>query len=92
MSWIREEELKLSWIERLSVNVIKQGPLPNHIAFIMDGNRRFSVKSNIQKIEGHKLGFEKLSQALQWYEFSKISDNKNIILISDITHFLGVWN
>lgn len=66
MSWIREEELKLTWLERLAVNVIKQGKIPNHIAIIMDGNRRFSVKTNIERVEGHKLGFEKLSQALQW--------------------------
>lgn len=66
MSWFREEELKLSWIERLAVNVIKQGKVPDHVAVIMDGNRRFSVKSRIQKAEGHKMGFDKLSQALQW--------------------------
>lgn len=66
MSWFREEELKLSWVERLAVNVIKQGKVPDHVAVIMDGNRRFSVKSHIQKAEGHKAGFDKLSQALQW--------------------------
>lgn len=66
MSWIREEALKLSWLESLAVNVIKQGPIPNHIAIIMDGNRRYSVKTNIEKVEGHKMGFEKLSEALQW--------------------------
>lgn len=66
MSWFRNEELKLNWLEKLAVNVIKQGKIPQHVAIIMDGNRRFSVKSQIQKSEGHKLGFEKLSQALQW--------------------------
>lgn len=66
MSWFREEELKLSWLERLAVKVIKQGQIPKHVAIIMDGNRRFSVKSHIQKAEGHKLGFDKLSEALQW--------------------------
>lgn len=67
MSWFREEELKLSWLEKLAVNVIKQGKIPKHVAIIMDGNRRFSVKSHIEKSEGHKLGFDKLSQALQWF-------------------------
>lgn len=66
MSWFREEELKLSWIERLAVNVIKQGKIPAHVAVIMDGNRRYSKKTHIQKAEGHKMGFDKLSQALQW--------------------------
>lgn len=66
MSWFRDEELKLNWFEKLAVNVIKQGKVPQHVAIIMDGNRRFSVKSQIQKAEGHKMGFDKLSQALQW--------------------------
>lgn len=86
MSWFRDEELNLNWFEKLAVNVIKQGKVPQHVkttlisikllatkisflikvAIIMDGNRRFSVKSHIQKAEGHKMGFDKLSQALQW--------------------------
>jgi ditrans,polycis-polyprenyl diphosphate synthase len=66
MSFIREEELKLSWFESLAIKVIKQGKLPRHIAFIMDGNRRWATKLNLNKSEGHKVGFDKLSQALQW--------------------------
>ena len=31
MSWIRNEELKLSWFEKLAVNVIKQGKIPQHV-------------------------------------------------------------
>lgn len=64
MSWIREE--KLSWVERLAIKVIKSGPVPNHVAFIMDGNRRFAEKSHINKAEGHAKGFDKLSETLQW--------------------------
>lgn len=66
MTWIRNEELKLSWLEKFAVKLIKQGKIPLHVAIIMDGNRRFSVKSHIEKGEGHKMGFDKLSQALQW--------------------------
>lgn len=66
MSWIREEELKLSWFERLAINILKQGPIPHHTAFIMDGNRRWASKFNLEKSDGHKIGFDKLSQALQW--------------------------
>ena len=32
----------------------------------MDGNRRFAREKNIQKIEGHIHGFEKLAETLQW--------------------------
>ncbi len=55
MSWIREQ-VKLSWFERLAVNVLKCGPIPKHVAFIMDGNRRFANKLGVQKIEGHSKG------------------------------------
>lgn len=66
MSWIREEELKLSWFEKLAIKIIKQGPVPAHIAIIMDGNRRWATQKHLNKCEGHKIGFEKLSEALQW--------------------------
>lgn len=66
MSWIRDEELKLNWLEKFAIKVIKQGPIPHHVAFIMDGNRRWATKLNLKKSEGHKVGFDKLSQALQW--------------------------
>lgn len=42
------------------------GPTPKHIAFIMDGNRRYAEKKKIKKIEGHRSGFEKMSETLQW--------------------------
>ena len=32
--------------------------LPNHVAFIMDGNRRWAKINNLQIIEGHKKGSE----------------------------------
>jgi ditrans,polycis-polyprenyl diphosphate synthase len=64
MSWIREE--KLTWLQKLAINVIICGPVPNHVSFIMDGNRRFAEKSHINKAEGHSKGFDKLSETLQW--------------------------
>lgn len=65
MSWIQEEN-KLTWFESFAINIIKCGPIPNHVAFIMDGNRRFATKSNMDKAEGHMKGFDKLSETLQW--------------------------
>ena len=32
--------------------------LPMHVAFIMDGNRRWAKKNNLPIIEGHKMGSE----------------------------------
>lgn len=64
MTWVRDTNL--TWLQRIAVNVLKSGPVPNHIAFIMDGNRRFATKSNLKKAEGHSKGFDKLSETLQW--------------------------
>lgn len=63
-TWVRESTL--NWYEKLVVNVIKVGTIPRHVAFIMDGNRRFANKSHIEKREGHARGFDKLSETLQW--------------------------
>ncbi|KAM4046224.1 dehydrodolichyl diphosphate synthase complex subunit DHDDS isoform 3-T3 [Anomaloglossus baeobatrachus] len=64
MSWIRDKELSL--IERLCANVLKAGPIPKHVAFIMDGNRRYAQKCHVARQEGHSQGFEKLAETLRW--------------------------
>ncbi|KAI8873777.1 dehydrodolichyl diphosphate synthetase [Ramicandelaber brevisporus] len=51
----------------LALNTLRAGPVPRHIAFIMDGNRRFARNSlNANVIEGHKSGASKLEQVLSW--------------------------
>lgn len=60
MSWFPEE--KRSWLEKICLKTLKLGPIPNHMAFIMDGNRRFAKKLNMRHIQGHMCGFEKLAQ------------------------------
>ncbi|XP_040474993.1 dehydrodolichyl diphosphate synthase complex subunit DHDDS isoform X4 [Ursus maritimus] len=64
MSWIKEGELSL-W-ERFCANIIKAGPMPKHIAFIMDGNRRYARKCQVERQEGHSQGFNKLAETLRW--------------------------
>lgn len=50
--------------------VLSLGPIPNHIAFIMDGNRRFAKKHNWKEGTGHKVGFLALTSMLRYsYEF-----------------------
>lgn len=64
-SWVADN--KLTWLQRLAVNVIRCGPIPRHVAFIMDGNRRFATKAGMaSSTDGHRLGFDKLAEALQW--------------------------
>uniref|UniRef100_A0A8D0IQW9 Alkyl transferase n=2 Tax=Sus scrofa TaxID=9823 RepID=A0A8D0IQW9_PIG len=64
MSWIKEGEL--SFWERFCANIIKAGPMPKHIAFIMDGNRRYARKCQVERQEGHSQGFNKLAETLRW--------------------------
>lgn len=46
------------------INVLRTGPSPRHIAFIMDGNRRFSRQHNMQLVDGHTKGAEALMKVL----------------------------
>ena len=63
MSWIRDRDKQNnSWIHRFCTNVLKTGQIPKHVAFIMDGNRRYASKRSIDRLEGHSMGFEKLAE------------------------------
>lgn len=54
--------------------VFQAGPMPKHVAFIMDGNRRYAQKCHVERQEGHSQGFDKLAQvgrmfsALVWWK------------------------
>ena len=72
MAWISEEPLK--WHHRLCCEILKCGPVPRHIAFIMDGNRRYATKEHLHKFEGHSKGFDKLSEALLWCKQMDITE------------------
>lgn len=58
-------ELAISKLRELLIGAIKQGPVPQHIAFVMDGNRRFARTHGIETVEGHNLGFEALARILE---------------------------
>lgn len=40
--------------------------IPNHIAFIMDGNRRWAKERNLPTLEGHRNGYEILKKITDW--------------------------
>ena len=41
--------------------------MPNHVAIIMDGNRRYSkIQGNMDPIEGHKKGVDTLENVIDW--------------------------
>jgi hypothetical protein len=50
------------WTRKFFNAVLACGPLPKHIGFIMDGNRRFAQKKSMEKIVGHTMGFNKLKE------------------------------
>ncbi|XP_017056353.1 dehydrodolichyl diphosphate synthase complex subunit DHDDS [Drosophila ficusphila] len=65
MSWV--SDYKYTWVERLAMRTLRTcGYIPHHVAFVMDGNRRFARSQQIDKIEGHSRGFEKLADCLRW--------------------------
>ncbi len=48
----------VDWLQRKLIEVCRKGPVPEHIAFIMDGNRRYAKKNGYARtVEGHSAGF-----------------------------------
>ncbi|KUL91477.1 hypothetical protein ZTR_01795 [Talaromyces verruculosus] len=58
-------EFVINRVRELLLGALRQGPIPQHIAFVMDGNRRFAKSHGIETIEGHHLGFEALARILE---------------------------
>lgn len=93
-----ELDYNFNMFERLAAKVIRYGPIPSHIAVIMDGNRRFAKKNNKSIKEGHESGFHALMRFIEWnlavgikeltvYAFSIDNfkrDNKEIANLMDL--------
>ena len=52
----------LSQLRETLIGALRQGPVPQHVAFVMDGNRRFARMHGIEVVEGHNQGFEALAK------------------------------
>lgn len=55
-----------STLRKLVFRVIASRPIPEHIAFILDGNRRFARKWKLTEGTGHKAGFLALMAVLKY--------------------------
>ena len=44
------------------IKTLRHGPIPQHVGFIMDGNRRFARKVKVQTTKGHYMGFTKMEE------------------------------
>lgn len=57
----------MTLMRRFIFRVLCVGPVPNHISFIMDGNRRFAKKHNLEgRDAGHRAGFVSVTYLLQY--------------------------
>ena len=72
-------EWAIMQLRELLIGALRQGPMPQHIAFVMDGNRRFARSHGIETVEGHNLGFEALAKV---HKVRLGRDSDNTLLIS----------
>ncbi|KAL7090600.1 hypothetical protein ACP275_12G051600 [Erythranthe tilingii] len=47
----------ISYMRKSLFRILSVGPIPNHIAFILDGNRRYAKKWNLSEGMGYRAGF-----------------------------------
>lgn len=55
-----------SFLRKGVFSVLSVGPVPDHIAFIMDGNRRYAKKMNLLDGTGHRAGYLALMNMLKY--------------------------
>jgi ditrans,polycis-polyprenyl diphosphate synthase len=56
--------IELNCIEKFMINSLKFCHIPEHIAFIMDGNRRYGKNEKKQALSGHEEGTNTLKKCL----------------------------
>ena len=49
----------------LGATVMRAGPVPRHVAFIMDGNRRWAKTNGLKTHSGHTAGYEAMCAVLE---------------------------
>lgn len=56
----------MGYMRRFIFRVLSEGPIPNHLAFILDGNRRYARKWNLGEGMGHRAGFLSLMSLMKY--------------------------
>ncbi|TPX45579.1 hypothetical protein SeMB42_g03938 [Synchytrium endobioticum] len=51
---------------QVALRLLKLGPIPKHVAFVMDGNRRYAKGRQKSTGQGHREGFGRLQETLDW--------------------------
>ncbi|XP_049848830.1 dehydrodolichyl diphosphate synthase complex subunit DHDDS-like [Schistocerca gregaria] len=67
-------QMTFGWYKKWNTLVLKCGPIPRHVAFIMDGNRRYARRHNQDTWAGHTMGGETLRETLLLCQELGISD------------------
>ena len=52
-------------VRYLAAVVMRAGPVPRHVAFIMDGNRRWAKQLGVKTLNGHTAGYEAMCGILE---------------------------
>lgn len=66
-SWFENETLQ-EWnlkVQSTFTNILRTGELPKHVAFIMDGNRRYAKNNDLKLSQGHEAGTISLANVIQ---------------------------
>ena len=58
--------LQLPIYERYLTGKINRGLVPQHVALVLDGNRRFAASRALSLEEGYRLGAKKVEEILDW--------------------------
>ena len=57
----------LNFFKKKKTESIKPAKIPQHIAFICDGNRRWAEKRGLPPLMGHKAGISNFENMLEWF-------------------------
>ncbi len=60
--------------------------IPEHVAIIMDGNRRWAKERNLKTIEGHYAGYKKMKDLPEWFF------KKGVKIVSVFAFSTENWN
>ncbi|CDO72915.1 hypothetical protein BN946_scf185002.g100 [Trametes cinnabarina] len=63
LTWLRDQATAKA--QEALIAVLAAGPIPQHVAFILDGNRRYARRKGMQVKQGHTDGFYNLRKMLE---------------------------
>lgn len=72
--------------------LIISGNVPEHVAFVMDGNRRYAEQQHVDKATGHTHGYGKASGAVVTsHSQNRFAWQSSALRLSATTRASGMW-